>query len=606
MIILSKKKNDIKSSSSTSASQSFLKGAAILSASMVVVKILGAVYKIFITNLYGMFGPEYSGLGVGLFTNAYEIYIPLFTIATAGFPIAVSRLISESVTQKRYKDVNLIHKVSIPFFVAMGLVCFGIMFFGSFYYINVISSPYSLYPMLVLSPTIFFGCLESIYRGYFEGTRNMVPTAISEIIEAAGKMVLGLLIAYFVMTTGLNYYNETGTVFGLVFENENDALYTLLSFSVSGAIAGIVLGSVAAFLYLFIKYKRSGRIPKEYLENSIDARTRRETFQILLKTAIPIGLGAFVMSLSSWIDSIVIQNVLKDMAVNHRSEMLASFNGLGLDKTIPVNPTDDNPITIQTVLWGYYGSVLTLMQVVTAVTQVFGTSAMPNVTHAYTIGNKSELKNAMETVLKLTMMVAFPAGLGLAVLAKPILGLIYSDPTLVEVGSRVLAVMGFTTIFTSAITPICSMLQGVGKINIPLYLYSGGLVIKVFITWSFVSIISINIQGATAGSLVSYALMCIVAMYLLVKYSGIVPNFLSTIIKPLGASICCAVGAYFANMVLENVINVKLSTIVAILVAVVIYLAALLLFRTFTSSEIKFLPKGEKIAKVLEKYHLMG
>ncbi len=606
MIILLNKKNNIRSSESSSASQSFLKGAAILSASMIVVKILGAVYKIFITNLYGMFGPEYSGLGVGLFNNAYEFYIPLFTIATAGFPIAVSRLISESVTQKRYKDVDLIHKVSIPFFLAMGIVCFAIMFFGSFYYINVISSPYSLYPMLVLSPTIFFGCLESIYRGYFEGTRNMVPTAISEIIEAAGKMVLGLLIAYLVMTTGLNYYKETGTVFGLVFKNENDALYTLLSFSVSGAIAGIVLGSFAAFIYLFIKYKKSGKIPREYLENSIDARTKRETFNRLLKTAIPIGLGAFVMSISSWIDSIVIQNVLKDMAVNHRTEMLASFSGLGLEKTIPLKPDENNPITIQTVLWGYYGSVLTLMQVVTAVTQVFGTSAMPNVTHAHTTGNKHELKNAIETVLKLTMMVAFPAGLGLSVLAKPILGLLYNDPAIIEVGSRVLTVMGFTTIFTSAITPICSMLQGVGKVNIPLYLYSGGLVIKVFITWSFVSIISINIQGATAGSLVAYALMCIVAMYMLVKYSGIMPNFLSTVIKPLGAAVCSAAGAFFANMLVSDVVSLKLSAIIAIFIAVIVYIVCLLLFKTFTATEIKFLPKGEKIAKVLEKYHLIG
>lgn len=607
MIILSKNKNTIHSVEKASASQSFLKGAAILSASMIVVKILGMVYKIAITNLYSSFGEQYAGLGVGLFTNAYEIYIPLFTIATAGFPIAVSRLISESVTQKRYKDVKLIHKISIPFFITMGLICFAVMFFGSFYYINIISSPYSLVPMLVLAPTILFGCLESIYRGYFEGMRNMAPTAISEIIEAAGKMFLGLIIAYLVMQTGLDSYKSNGTIFGLTFDNENDAMYTLLSFSVAGAIAGIVIGSFAAFIYLFLRYKfGAAQIPKEYLENSIDARTRKETFMLLLKTALPIGLGAFVMSLSSWIDSIVIQNVLMDMAVNHREEMLANFQGLGLENTIPKVPSADNPITIHTVLWGYYGSVLTLMQVVTAVTQVFGTSAMPNVTSAFTRGNKKELKSSIETVLRLTMMVAFPAGLGLSVLAKPILGLIYNDPTLVEVGSRVLVIMGLTTIVTSAITPICSMLQGVGKVNIPLFLYSGGLVIKVFITWAFVSIISINIQGATAGSLVAYTLMCIVAMYLLIKHSGIMPNLLSTVVKPLGAAICCAAGAFFSHMLFVNFIHPKVATVLAIIVAVLIYVIALLILRTFTASEVKILPKGEKIAKTLEKYHLLG
>ena len=589
-----------------SASKSFLKGAAILSISMVIVKLLGAVYKIAMTNLYSMFGDEYAGLGVGLFNNAYELYIPLFTVATAGFPIAVSRLISESITQKRYKDVRRIHKISIPFFVLMGVVCFALMFGGSFYYVNVISSPYSLLPLLVLSPTILIGCLESIYRGYFEGTRNMAPTAVSEIIEAAGKMVLGLIIAYFVMTTGLTSYKETGTIFGLTFSNEKEAMYTLLSLSVAGAITGIVLGTLVAFLYLFVRYKRNSGISKELLENSVEARSNRETFQRLLKTAIPIGLGAFVMSLSSFIDGIVIQNVLEDMARNNRTEMLANFQGLGLEDTIPLNPTKSNPITIHTVLWGYYGSVLTLMQVVTSVTQVFGTSAMPNVTSAYTSGSKKELKTSMETVLKLTMLVAFPAGLGLSVLAKPVMGLIYSDPALIEVGSRVLMVMGLTTIVTSAITPICSMLQGVGKVNIPLILYSCGLVIKVIITYAFVSVISINIQGATAGSLVAYTIMCIVALYLLVKYSKVLPNLLSTIVKPLGSAVVCAASAYFSHILFDSLIGGKVATIFSIAVAVVIYALTLLILRTFTASEVKILPKGEKIAKILEKYHLIG
>ncbi len=605
MIFLSNK-NSINTSEKVSASRSFLKGAAILSASMVIVKLLGAVYKIAMTNLYSMFGNEYAGLGVGLFNNAYELYIPLFTVATAGFPIAVSRLISESITQKRYKDVRRIHKISIPFFVLMGIVCFALMFVGSFFYVNVISSPYSLLPLLVLSPTILLGCLESIYRGYFEGTRNMTPTAVSEIIEAAGKMILGLIIAYFVMSTGLSSYKSTGTIFGLTFSNEKEAMYSLLSLSVAGAITGIVLGTFVAFLYLFIRYKRNSGVSKELLENSVEARSNRETFQRLLKTAIPIGLGAFVMSLSSFIDGIVIQNVLEDMARNNRAEMLANFQGLGLEDTIPLNPTKDNPITIHTVLWGYYGSVLTLMQVVTSVTQVFGTSAMPNVTSAFTSGNKKELKTSMETVLKLTMLVAFPAGLGLSVLAKPVMGLIYSDPALIEVGSRVLMVMGLTTIVTSAITPICSMLQGVGKVNIPLILYSGGLVIKVIITYAFVSVISINIQGATAGSLVAYTIMCIVALYLLVKHSKVLPNLFSTIVKPLCAAVICAVSAYFSHLLFNNLIGGKIATILSIAVAVAVYVIALLILRTFTASEVNFLPKGEKIAKILEKYHLIG
>ena len=180
---MSKKYNAIKNADKN-ASQTFLKGAAVMTMSMVIVKVLGFVDKIMISNLYAYFGDSYAAIGTGLYSNAYEIYIPLFTIATAGFPIAVSRLISESISQKRYNDVRQIHKVSIPFFATTGTICFLIMFCSSFFYIKVINSPYSLYAMLMLSPAILFGCLVSIYRGYFEGQRNMFPTAISEIIEA--------------------------------------------------------------------------------------------------------------------------------------------------------------------------------------------------------------------------------------------------------------------------------------------------------------------------------------------------------------------------------------------------------------------------------------
>ena len=156
-----------------------------MSLALIIVKLCGMIYKVALTRVYGIFGDELASFGTGLFNNAYEIYVPLFTLATAGFPIAVSRLISESNANKRYKDIRQIHKVSIPFFIIMGVIFSLLMFGGSFFYIRIIHSPYALPSMICLSPTIFFGCLVSIYRGYFEGMRNMTPTSVSEIIEGA-------------------------------------------------------------------------------------------------------------------------------------------------------------------------------------------------------------------------------------------------------------------------------------------------------------------------------------------------------------------------------------------------------------------------------------
>lgn len=601
---MSKKYNAIENAKSN-ASQTFLKGAAVMTISMVVVKVLGFVDKILISNLYAYFGDEYAAIGTGLYSNAYEIYIPLFTIATAGFPIAVSRLISESIAQKRYKDVRQIHKVSIPFFAITGTVCFLIMFCSSFFYINVIKSPYSLYAMLMLSPAILFGCLVSIYRGYFEGQRNMVPTAISEIIEAGSKLVFGLTIAYVIMKIGGDEYKAFGTVFGLTFSGPNaelDAMYTIMSFSVAGAIAGIVLGSFGCFLFLFLRYKIGGDgIPEEYYRNSVEARTKKETFKRMFKTAIPIGLTALVMNIGTLVDSAVIQNVLFNLAVSNGGEIVQQYRNMGVDLQ---NQLESK--TIHTALWGCYGAALPLMQLVTAVTQAFGTAAMPNVASAWTKGDKKELKTSIETVLRLTMLFTLPAGLGLAALAEPIMDLVYASNVQVVIGAQVLKIMGFTAIVIACVVPLCSMLQGIGRVDLPLKLYASGILIKVATTWMFVSIVPVNIQGGSVGSLIAYSFMLTVGMYLLVKHSHVMPDFVSTVIKPLIAAVLCAATAFFTFILFKNLMPMLFATVISVVCAGVVYITFLLILKTFTRNELKYLPKGEKIVTILEKSHLIG
>ncbi len=605
---MSKKYNAIETAKSN-ASQTFLKGAAIMTFSMIVVKIFGFIDKILISNLYSYFGDTYAAIGTGLYNNAYEMYIPLFTIATAGFPIAISRLISESISQKRYNDVKQIYKVSIPFFTATGTVCFLIMFFSSFFYIHIINSPYSLYAMLMLSPSILFGCLVSIYRGYFEGQRNMFPTAISEIIEAGSKLIFGLVIAYIIMRLGGDSYQSTGTVFGLTFSGKNaelEAMYTIISFSVAGAISGILLGSIVSFLFMLLRYKIGGDgIPEEYYKNSVEARTKRETFVRMFKTAIPIGLTALVMNIGTLIDGAVIQNVLHGIAISDGKELVNQYKAMGVDLSKQLSDKVDK-ITIHTALWGCYGAALPLMQLVTAVTQAFGTSAMPNVASAWTKGDKKELKSSIETVLRLTMLFTLPAGLGLTALAEPIMDIVYASNTQVVIGAQVLKVMGFASIVIACVTPLCSMLQGIGRVDLPLKIYTAGITLKVATTWLFVRIVSINIQGASVGSLIAYSFMLVVAMYMLVKHSGIMPDFMSTVVKPLVSAICCALTAYFSYKLYTGFMPDILATVAAVTSAAIIYITVLLLLKTFTRNELRFLPKGEKIVTILEKYHLIG
>ena len=606
MIYLIKKYNAVKNFDQD-VSASFIKGAAILTISMVIVKVFGLLNKIVLVQIFTHCGVDgMASFGMGLYANAYELFVVIFTVATGGLPIAISRLVSQNMTQRRYKDVKLIHKISVPFFTILRLVCFAIIFGASIPYSQlVIKSPYAVYGMMALAPTVFFGCLASAYRGYYEGQRNMLPTAVSEIIEAVVKLVIGSALAYGILVWGMKSDAATHSFLWMQFADREEALHTILALSVAGAIVGISLSSMLSWLYYFLKYRLQGDgIPKEYLENSIEAREKRETFMTIIKTALPIAGGALVMSLGSWIDSIIIQNVLLNLAQTHSRELRVQY---GMFYT--ADAFHGKHITIHTNLWGCYSNALTLMQLVTAVTQVFGSSAMPNVTSAWTKGDKNELRRSVNTVLKMTMMFTLPMSFGLIVLAHPIMGLVYGrSPEIVEIGGNVLAVMGVTTIFTAIITPICSMINGIGRVKIPMLLYIICMVVKIGTSWIFVSIPSINIQGATAGSMISYALICFIGMFLLIKFSGVRPDFFSTTVKPLIGALCSSAAAFFSFRLLSGFMPQSLhrvTTVLAILVAVVVYLAVLLIIRTFSAEEIKFLPKGEKIAKTLEKLHFI-
>ena len=660
-------------------STSFIKGAAILTISMVIVKVFGLLNKIVLVRIFTACGVDgMASFGMGLYANAYELFVVIFTVATGGLPIAISRLVSENMTQKRYKDVRQIHRISVPFFTILGLVCFAVVFGASIPYSQfVIKSPYAIYGMMALSPTVFFGCLASAYRGYYEGQRNMTPTAVSEIIEAVVKLVVGSALAWGILAWGLSSNAATHSFLWMHFQNEDEAVHTILALSVAGAIMGISLSSMISWLYYFLKFRIQGDgIPKEYLENSIDAREKRETFMTIIKTALPIAGGTLVMSLGSWVDSIIIQNVLLSLAHTHGHELQAQYGMFYGPEAF-----GGRHVTIHTNLWGCYSNALTLMQLVTAVTQVFGSSAMPNVTSAWTKGDKQELRRSINTVLKMTMMFTLPMSFGLCVLAHPVMALVYGgSPEIVQIGGNVLMVMGITTIFTAIITPICSMINGIGKVKVPMILYIICMLVKIGTSWIFVSIPSVNIQGATAGSMVSYALICVIGMFLLIKYSGIVPDFFGTTLKPLIASAACAAAAFFGYRIFSGNIHAttiglsimvglivlaavifighilagtspagrhfdesgskmhklisaaigvaagvaaaflvnrlvhslpphffdRVSTVFAVLIAVVVYVAVLLIIRTFSTEEVKFLPKGEKIAKTLEKFHLIG
>lgn len=576
--------------------QSFLHGALILMVAIALVKIIGALFKIPLAWIL-------TPVGNGYFGNAYALYFPIFSLATAGFPIAISRLVSENSARGRYRDIRQIHTVSTKIFIVLGIISFSIMFFGAVPYVQYADSnnPQNALPAIyALAPAIFFNSLMAIYRGYYEGLRNMYPTAISEVLEALSKLIFGLAGAIIVIQTGMREFAVKGTVFGIKQVSADFAKQATLPYAAAGAIFGVTVGSVIGFIFLFLYHKRNGDgITEEMLRESPRPLAMRVTRSRLIRTAIPVALGSLAVNLSTLIDSMFLKHRINDIMADNSQVLLNIYKGVIPASVIQLN-------NVPTFLFGCFSNASTLFMLVPAVTQAFGVSALPNVTEAWTHGDPKRIKKSIEAVLRIVAMITIPAGLGLSVLSTPIAGLLYGASNAPSITGKILVLLGLGSIFAAMSTPINSMLQAVGRVDLPVKLLAVGLVIKLILNYTLVGIPTINVMGAGTGTLVCYLFITVFSLYFLCRETKVVPNFIVIFVKPLLASILCVGAAYAVQKVCSMVISGKISTVLAIGVAGVVYVICMLWFKALHKSDILMLPKGQKIAKILEKHNWIG
>ncbi|HEX2985863.1 MAG TPA: polysaccharide biosynthesis protein [Caproiciproducens sp.] len=574
--------------------QSFLHGALILMLAIALEKVIGAMYKIPLAWIL-------TPVGNGYFGNAYALYSPIYSLAMAGFPIAISRLVSENSARGRYRDIRQIHWVSIRIFIILGVIAFCIMYFGAKPYVWYADSSHpenALPAIYALAPAVLFNSLMAIYRGYYEGLRNMYPTAISEVVEALSKFIFGLTASMIVIRVGMREYAAKGTVFGIKQASVEYAKQATLPYAAAGAIFGVTIGSVLAFLFLFFYHKKNGDgITREMLRASPRPVPLRITRSRLIRTAIPIALGSVAVNLSTLIDSTFLKRRISDIMVNNSQVILHMYQDVLPDVVVKNNE-------VPTFLFGCFTCATTLFMVVPSITQAFGVSALPNVTEAWTGGDPRKIKKSIEAVLRIIAMITIPAGLGLSMLSTPIAALIYpgkeNAPTII---GKILVLLGLAAIFAAMSTPINSMLQAVGRVDLPVKLLAMGLVIKLVLNYTLVGIPTVNVMGAGTGTLVCYLFITVFSLYFLCRETKVVPNLISIFFKPLLASVLCVGAGYLIQKIAASIISDKIATLLAVAFAGVIYVFCMLWFRALRKSDILMLPKGQKIVKILEKHN---
>ena len=572
--------------------QGFIKGAMILTAAAVAVKILGMLFKIPLQNILGAVGMSY-------FNSAYSIFTPIYALSVSGLPVAVSKLVSEQSARGGYLQVRKIRRVSFVLFLVFGLGGMLLLFFGANFFSGVIGNPGAALSVAAIAPSILFCCLVSSYRGYYQGLGNMTPTAVSQVVETAAKLLCGIALAMFAFHRGLSEFAQAGTVFGQYAPTAQQANLLVLPWAAAGAVMGVTLSTAVGWLYLLLRHAFKGDgISKGRLEISPPAQPSGKIAGSLLKIALPVCLSAAFTHLTNLIDLATIMNRVSVAVARDPVAMMGMYAGLLHESVTQAG--------LPAYLYGVFAYTTSLYHLPAAITVTLGVSALPSISARWALGDRSQLAEQAASVIKLSGLIAIPAGLGLFALSEPILTLLLpAQPQDVPVAAVILRGMAIAAILLAITTPMASIFQAVGRADIPLKLIAAGAAIKLTSNWVLLAIPELNIRAAPYGTILCYGFVLVAGCMALNKVVGRPVKVARSLARPLLCGILCAIAANTSYELLSRVMGFRVATLLAIAISAGVYAIFVLFMKIITKNEAMLLPKGKKVVKILEKLALL-
>lgn len=585
-------------------SQSLLNGAFVLVVATALVKVIGALFKIPLSMLIGE-------VGRGYFNIAYDIYTPLYSLSMAGLPVAVSRMVAKERSLGNFRDVRLIRKVAVRLFLLTGAVGTAIMVLISYPYVRFIAHNVdNIWCVLAIAPAIFFCCCMSTYRGYYEGLQNMMPTAISQVIEAISKLAIGLGGTYVFLQLQLKRFENGKPIFGTVYTSRSEAVTGLYPYAAAMAILGVTIGTILGLIFLMIRHKIMGDgITKSELMMSRKPDDSKSIAKSLVLTALPVAASSLVVNLTNLIDASTIQNRLAYVMAKYPDIIKAMYSA-----QLAASQTADKQIG--TYLYGVYCEVLDFKNLVPTITMTLGISAIPIISAAWAMHDNKTIKTTVESAIRVTMFISLPVGFGFAAVSYNILNTFYPAAS-ASIGASILTVYGFSVFLFAVSSPITNMLQALGRTDIPLKALCVGAVIKIIMNILLVGNPHININGASYGSILCYVAVVAINLFSIIKITNVKIDFGSVFVKPFICSSISAAVAFITVKIFNGILGGigspdsmingnSISLVISVVAAVVAYVISLLLLKGISKDDLEMIPKGEKIAKRLEKYGFLG
>lgn len=537
--------------------QSLLKGATILGIAGIFVKLLGAMFRLPLVNWIG-------DTGMANYGPAYYIYAFLVIVATSGLPVAISKMVSESISLGNYYQAHKVFKISISMMIAIGCIFTAILFFFAPTIASLMGNKDAALGMQMIAPALILVPTMAAFRGYFQGMQNMKPTAVSQVIEQFFRVVVGLGLAY--------------TMF---FISGDGTLYDKFAKGAAGANFGATAGALGGLLMImFIYYLSKRNINKRVVRTQgLGAESSRSIVKRILQIAVPITIGAAILPIMNLVDSAIVMNRLTS-AAGFSYETAKSLYGQ---------------------LSGFVGSLINFPQIVT---QAVAVSIVPIIAAAHKRRNQLEIDKNTSMGIRMSVIIGYPCAIGLMVLSKPILLLLYPrQAESATSAASVLAIMAFGIIFLSIALTLVGILQGIGKQMIPVKNMFIGMIFKIILTWILVSFNSINVNGAAIGTVVAYGISVVLNLKAVVKYTKVKIDYVLSFVRPMISAIAMGIIVLLSYKGIMLVLGKNsIATLISIGIGGIVYGVMILKTKAISIDEIRIMPKGDKLAKIAKKF----
>ena len=539
----------------------------ILAIAGLITKVIGFIYRIPMSNILG-------NVGNGLYSVAFGIYNIALTLSSYSMPLAVSKLMSARLAKGQYKNAYRLFRCALVFAILTGTIACCVLFFGAEALAALYEKQGLEYPLRVLAPTVFVVALLGTCRGFFQGHRNMVPTAVSQVIEQIVNAIVSVAAAWFFAKIATE---RSGAVDGNVPAAAAAAGGTLGTFA--GAFTALLM-----FVILSLGRQKARKI--ELSGEDLADEDYALLVKAILLTVFPVILSQTIYQIGYTLDDLFFGKL---MVQKEFEDIVAAMPEAFHSKTFQKNTTCENIVTsMQGVFNTQYNQMVNLP---VAIATAMASATLPSIVASFARGEIDRVKEKISSVLKINMLIAIPAAAGLAALAEPVMGVLF--PRLGEympVAVMLLRTGSVAVVFYALSTLTTSILQGSDRMRLPVIHSAISLTIHVILIAVCTRYTNLSVYGLIIGNVSFPLLVCTLNCRAVAKRVGYRFEWKNTFLKPALAAVVMGVAAFGIYTLLSPLLGMLLAMFVAMAAAVAVYGGMLMVLKAVTVTELRAMP----------------